>query len=113
MKKKKSSCGCKHETIREMLGSRLCFENQTKSDIFEMHNFNKSKPFKVTFKEDIDVTWNPTSLEEKTMTARDMEQKHERAEELMPHMKELVAQYGKRGKGILHAIATKYALETP
>ena len=113
MKKKKSDCGCKHKAIREMLGSRACFENQQNSDIFEVHNFQKSKPFKVSFKEDLNVAWNPVPIEEKKMTELDMKQKHDRAEELKPHMAELIDRYGKRGRGILHAIATKYALETP
>jgi DUF2075 family protein len=63
MKKKKSNCGCKHQAIREMLGSRPCFENQKNENIFEMYAFQKSKPFKISFNEQIKINWNANKYE--------------------------------------------------
>lgn len=114
MKNKKKKCGCKHEAIREMLGSKSCYDNMSSGKgIFEAHNFQKNKKFKVTFNEDVDVVWNQKELLEKKLTDKDKKQKSKRAEELKPHMKEFTKRYGKKkGKKVLFGVADKYAKKT-
>jgi hypothetical protein len=91
MKKKKSKCGCKHETIREMLGSKLCYENDHKaSNMLESHAFQNKKPFKIYFNEEIKVNWNPESSDTEKKKNPFVEQKEYKEQKLIPHMKDLI-----------------------
>lgn len=118
--KDKKPCGCtKCKEYRKLMGVSECFGNKTDSlGIFEAYSFQKNKPFKVTFNEGLNVKWGNSSkaenLEEKTLTKKDVKQKEQMAKKLKPKMKEFVKRYGKeRAKGVMYAVATKYAKKKP
>lgn len=115
---KKNGCGCeKSAKVRaEILQTKECFNSDLDAvGIFEAHKFQQNKPFKVTFNEEIDVTWGKESLQEKKLTPRDKMQKEKMVKKLKEKgtMENLKKKYGKRAKGVAYAIATKHAKETP
>jgi len=115
MKKKKEDCGCtKCSKVRKMMGVSECFKNKSKGiGILEAYNFQKNKPFKVTFNEGVDVRWGKQDLQEKKLTNKDKKQKEEMVMKLKGKMGEFKKKYGKRAKGVMYATATKYAKEKP
>ena len=116
--KEEKGCGCtKCKKFRKMMGVSECFGNKTDSiSVFESVNFQKNKPFKVTFNEDIDVTWVKNSLSEeksKKLTKKDVKQKETMVKKLKGKMGDFKKRYGKRAKGVMYAVATKHAKKTP
>lgn len=114
----KPKCGCERcKKYRKMVGVSECFSNKTDAiGIFEAYTFQKNKPFKVTFNEGVDVTWNFREVNEqksKKLTERDVEQKEEMVKKLKDKMSDFTERYGKRAKGVMYAVATKHAKETP
>jgi trehalose/maltose hydrolase-like predicted phosphorylase len=110
----KPKCGCeKCKKYRKMAGIAECFENKANAlGIFEAYTFQKNKPFKVTFNEDINVTWN--SLSEKTeMTEKDVKQKGEYMDILKAKMPEFKKRYGKKALDVMGGVAAKQAIRTP
>lgn len=118
--KKKQGCGCDKcsKTRKEVLETRESFKNKVDAlGIFEAFTFQKNKPFKVTFNEDVEVTWTKQHLEEaekpKKLTKRDVKQKEEMVMKLKGKMGNFKKKYGKRAKGVMYAVATKHAKKTP
>lgn len=114
----KPKCGCERcKKYRKMVGVSECFGNKTDAiGIFEAYTFQKNKPFKVTFNEGVDVTWNLHDINEqksKKLTPRDVKQKEEMVMKLKKKMGDFTERYGKRAKGVMYAVATKHAKETP
>lgn len=60
MNEEKNGCGCtKCKKFRKMMRVSECFGNKTDSiSVLEAVNFQRNKPFKVTFNEGINVEWN-------------------------------------------------------
>jgi hypothetical protein len=115
--KHKKDCGCKHgkhEKTRKMLKVESCFDNKTDGmGIFEAYKFQKNKPFKVTFDEGVNVHLGKQELVEKKLTKKDKAQKEEMVMKLKKNMGNLKKKYGNRAKGVMYAIATKYAKKKP
>lgn len=114
--KKKKECGCKKSKYREMMGVSECFENTADGlSIFESYKFQTNKPFKVTFNEDIEVSFKKINEaeESKKFTKKDKAQKEAMVLKLKGKMGDLKKKYGKRAKGVMHAIAAKHAKKTP
>jgi hypothetical protein len=117
--KKKKDCGCtKCMKVRgEVLETRECFKSELDViGLFEAHNFQKNKPFKVTFNEGLDVAWGKQHLEEKKLTPRDKKQKEEAVKDFKKKgvVKNLKKKYGdKRGEAVAYALATNKAKKTP
>lgn len=114
----KPKCGCdKCKKYRKMMDIPECFTNKADAlGVFEAYTFQKNKPFKVTFNEDIDVTWAKNSLSEeksKKLTKRDVKQKETMVKKLKGKMGDFKKKYGKRAKGVMYAVATKHAKKTP
>jgi hypothetical protein len=116
--KKKKDCGCgKTKKYRKMMGVSECFGSKTDAlSIVELLDFQKNKPFKVSFNEGITVSWENENLQEKTLTPKDKMQK----EKFMKDMKKkdvlnkLKKKYGeKKGKAVAYAMATNKAKKTP
>lgn len=114
--KKKKGCGCQESKYRKMMDIPECFNNKTDGiSIFEAYKFQASKPFKVTFNEDIEVSFKTLSEQKKPkkLTNRDKAQKEEMVGKLKGKMGEFKKKYGKRAKGVMYAVATKHAKKTP
>jgi hypothetical protein len=113
MKEEKNGCGCtKCKKFRKMMGVSECFGNKTDSiGLFEAINFQKNKPFKVTFNEGINVEWKKLN-EAEQMTSGE---KSER-EKIVKSMKkdngeDFEKRYPGRGKQVMYATATKRAMD--
>lgn len=120
--KKSKGCGCdKTSKVRKkVLMTKECFESELDSlSVFGSHKFQQSKPFKVTFNEDVTVNLGKSYLTEKEkpkkLTKRDEMQKEKMVKKLKEKgtMKNLKKKYGKRAKAVAYAIATKHAKKTP
>jgi hypothetical protein len=102
---------------KKVLETKECFGNELNvMGLFEAHNFQKNKPFKVTFNEGLDVTWGKQHLEEKKLTPRDKKQKEDAVKEFKKKglMNKLKKEYGsKRGQAVAYALATNKAKKTP
>lgn len=115
----KKPCGCKKcEKYRKLMKVSECFGNKTDAlEVFEAYTFQKNKPFKVTFNEGIDVSWQKQQLDEqkkpKKLTKKDKMQKETMVKKLKGKMGEFKKKYGERAKGVMYAVATKYAKKTP
>jgi hypothetical protein len=109
----KPKCGCeKCKKYRKMAGIAECFENKANAlGIFEAYTFQKNKPFKVTFNEDINVTWNSVS-EEKDMTSPEKKERERIVKGMKKENgKDFEKRYPGRGKEVMYATATKLAME--
>lgn len=109
----KPKCGCERcKKYRKMVGVSECFGNKTDAiGIFEAYTFQKNKPFKVTFNEDINVTWKKMD-EEKHLTGGEKKER----ERIVKGMKksdgeDFEKRYPGRGKEVMYATATKMAME--
>jgi hypothetical protein len=117
--KDEKPCGCKKcKEYRKLMKVSECFGNKTNTlGVFEAYTFQKNKPFKVTFNEGLNVSWEKQQLDEaekpKKLTKRDTMQKEKMVKSLKGRMGEFKKRYGKRAKGVMYAVATKYAKKTP
>ena len=95
------------------MGVSECFENKTDTiAVFEALNFQKNKPFKVTFNEGVNVEWK--KLEEKTQfTAKDRKQQGDYIDILNKKRKDFVARYGENADEVIAGTAAKLAKRAP
>lgn len=118
-KDKKKECSfCKHaKKMRESYARKGTIDQYLK----EMSIAN-SKPFKVSFNEEIVVKFKKDMLEEAKLTKKDKKQRHEVAKSLkkkMPYLKKKYAKgmkgekAEKRAKSAVYGIATKVAKKKP
>lgn len=116
----KKSCSGKGKKYRELMGIKECLCSEMDPvKIVNAMNFSSKKPFRVSFEEDISVSWNKNTLSEedkkepKKLTPRDKMQKKEAVKKLEGKMGEFKKRYGKKAEGIIHAKATKEAKKKP
>jgi hypothetical protein len=122
MKKDKKECSfCKHaKKVRES------YERQgSVDDYIKEMMFAKTKPFKVSFNENLQVSFSNKELNEqksKKLTPKDKKQKEEAVKSLKKKMPYLKKKYAKgktgeaaenRAKSALYGIATKMAKKKP
>lgn len=114
------SCSGKGKKYRELMGIKecLCSEIDPVKAVNAL-NFSSKKPFKVSFEEEISVSWDKNIISEedkkepKKLTPRDKMQKKQAVKKLEGKMGEFKKRYGKKAEGIIHAKATEEAKKKP
>lgn len=114
------SCSGKGTKYRKLMGIKECLCSEMNPvGIVNALNFKSKKPFKISFQEDISISWNKNVLSEedkkepKKLTSKDKKQKKEVVQKLEGKMKDFKKRYGKRAKGVINAIATEQAKKKP